>query len=202
MGGLSGAVIAQSTHEGILQGSGGRLEREVLKYSKASPASHHREGAYVDDRLSTMQLPRARLRCAPGHDPACTHCRHDGGVLMDVVVNQLAPQAYESARAPKSVDKEFRYQRSFKSWGTEVNGETGTVAAPIDVRRQLFRLGTQSLQNTSVSKALMQSLLGGLPYPFQHAKHLIWRCYRNPTAGLISAPSMDRNRGTLTFVTS
>ena len=61
MGDLSGVAIAQATHEGILQGNGGRREREVLQYSKAFPASHHREGAYVDDRLSTGNDTPARF---------------------------------------------------------------------------------------------------------------------------------------------
>jgi hypothetical protein len=173
MGDLNGVAIAQATHEGILRQGGCRKESEVMRLSKALPSSHFREGAYVDDRLCTLQCPRSRLRCRPDHDPNCEFCKKDGGRMRDVVSNEKGLLAYKVAGAPRSVDKEFRYEQHFKAWGTEVDGAKGHVAAPLDTRRQLARLLSQAVLKSRVSKALMQSLLGGLVYPFQHAKHLM-----------------------------
>eukprot|EP00972_Heterocapsa_arctica_P060975 8993074-Heterocapsa_arctica.AAC.1 len=61
MGDINGVAIAQATHEGILKQGGCRKESEVMRLSKAFPSSHLREGAYVDDRLCTLQCPRSRL---------------------------------------------------------------------------------------------------------------------------------------------
>eukprot|EP00972_Heterocapsa_arctica_P034305 5052378-Heterocapsa_arctica.AAC.1 len=100
MGDINGVAIAQATHEVILKQGNSRKEPEVMRLSKAFPSSHLREGAYVDDRLCTFQLPKSRLRCTPSHDPLCQHCQKDGGELKDVVNNKRCLEAYEVAGAP------------------------------------------------------------------------------------------------------
>eukprot|EP00972_Heterocapsa_arctica_P086174 12702818-Heterocapsa_arctica.AAC.1 len=65
--------------------------------------------------------------------------------MRDVVSNEKGIRAYEVAGAPRSVDKEFRYEQHFKAWGTEVDGGKGHVAAPLDTRRQLSRLLSQAV---------------------------------------------------------
>eukprot|EP00972_Heterocapsa_arctica_P087089 12838553-Heterocapsa_arctica.AAC.1 len=105
MGNVDGVAIAQAIREGILKQGNCRKEPEVMCLSEAFPSAHLREGAYVDDRLCTFQLPKKRLLCTPGHYPKCQHCQRDGGQQKDVVNNQICERAYEVAGAPRSLDK-------------------------------------------------------------------------------------------------
>eukprot|EP00972_Heterocapsa_arctica_P041704 6149450-Heterocapsa_arctica.AAC.1 len=62
MGDLNGVSFVQSTHEGILEHGGCRDPSERLRYRHPVPRAPAWEGAYVDDRLVSMVLPKNRLR--------------------------------------------------------------------------------------------------------------------------------------------
>jgi hypothetical protein len=69
--------------------------------------------------------------------------------------------------------KRFRFQESFECWGTEVLGASGLVAAPLEKRQQLSRLGFSLLADARVTVRLLRMWSGALVHPFMHRRALM-----------------------------
>ena len=48
---------------------------------------------------------------------------------------------YQKAGISNNPDKAFRFEQTFETWGTELNGNIGECGAPSQRRRQIARLG-------------------------------------------------------------
>ena len=114
------------------------------------------QGIYVDDYLI---LATVRKECA--RDPAAAG---------DTEMQAKAREAYAKAQLPVSEKKCFSRELQFTAWGTEVNSTSGSVAAPVDRRKQILLLTFQVLGLRFVTGDIMASLLGAYVHPFMHRK--------------------------------
>ena len=67
-------------------------------------------------------------------------------------------------------EKRVRYAEDFKLWGTEVKGQAGTVAAPVERRSELIVLLTMTVSQRVIDKKTLKRLTTLRVHPFQHAR--------------------------------
>ncbi|CAE7910725.1 unnamed protein product, partial [Symbiodinium necroappetens] len=94
------------------------------------------QGVYLDDLLITAKV---RLSSPVPLDDSFQPLepREDD---EDVVKVKLAEEAYDEAGLQRAVHKEFRMLTTFRAWGAHVDGVKGRVGAPLEVRRQVWKL--------------------------------------------------------------
>jgi len=73
-------------------------------------------------------------------------------------------QAQAAADAARSLGKCIRFEQTFTTWGTTVQGESGRVRVCLNKRRQLFRLLTGVVLQIDVGRNIMEMSLGGLVF--------------------------------------
>ena len=94
--------------------------------------------------------------------------------MEDVALVNASVDAYAAEGVECSHDKAYRYKTLYEALGTEVDGDRGCAAAPLDnKRRQVCRLVGRFLSLSRVAKTELQSVMGGFVYPFMHARTLM-----------------------------
>ena len=158
MGDLNSVDVAQATHEGVLTASGCLAAAEKLEYGNPVPRSSVWEGVYVDDHLVVGIVPKHKVAEESGPD-------------YDLILRSR--EGYKSWELPTSDKKSYTLQKKFVAWGTEVDSDKGTAAAPLDRRIQLFYLTLLVLSGPGITLKMFQSLLGSYVHPFSHRKELM-----------------------------
>ena len=172
MGDVNGVSIAQAVHEDLLKGTGGLHPGQHLVFSRAVPNSPTWEGIYIDDHLVSQVLDKTSLSCRP--EKLCESCKKAGGCLHDDCrLIASSESAYAACGLPLGASKRFRYQQKFLAWGTEVDGHSGVVSAPLAKRSLLSILGLQLCASFKVNKKLMQAFGGCCIHPFMHCRPLM-----------------------------
>ena len=150
--------IAQATRENILQQAGLLDPKRKLVYGKAAPRDVFWEGCYLDDLLVCLRYFRGR--------------RGKPAVPTDLHQCEAAEAAYERAGLLRSLKKSFRSQHSFKAWGAAIEGHRGTAAAPLDTRKQLWRLSLEVVRLGYSTKRMLERLLGYYAFCFVYRREL------------------------------
>ncbi|CAE7427492.1 unnamed protein product, partial [Symbiodinium sp. KB8] len=166
MGDRNGCSIAQATHEAILRAHGLLDPRKTLVYGEHVPDHDLWQGVYLDDLLVTLKITM------PFPVPL------DGSFIPpvaeaddeDMVVTAKAEMAYDKAGLQRALHKSFRAAVRFKAWGAEVDGIAGKVGAPLQTRRQVWSLLSQTVRAGRASKAMLQKLLGFAAHIFQYRR--------------------------------
>ena len=167
MGTANAPDVAQCVHERLLLQHGCLAEGTVLRYRQPLPTGPLLEGVYLDDHLVVGVVPRNQLRSSDGPD-------------LEIIRRSHA--AYREANVRRSTDKAFGFSLSrepaaadvcFLAWGTEVNGDLGTVGAPVRKRLELLALVLVAVGQPVVSKVLVSRLLGLLVHPLIHNRPLM-----------------------------
>ncbi|CAE8611036.1 unnamed protein product [Polarella glacialis] len=70
-------------------------------------------------------------------------------------------------------DKGFRDKLQFRAWGAEVDGDCGIVAAPLDIRRHLWRLARTVLTVGKSTLKVLQKLMGYFVFAFSTRRKLL-----------------------------
>ena len=172
MGDRNGVAIAQAVHEELLRKHGCLKDHNTMSYNSHTPNSKLWEGIYLDDHTVAQILPKTCLQCVSQID-RCAQCHAADHVYDDVTCLARSLDAYASEKLPLSIDKCFRYQEQFESWGTEIDGKTGHVGVNLEKRHQSCRLGLCISKQTCVSKDLLQAFAGCLVHPFMHCRPLM-----------------------------
>ena len=60
--------------------------------------------------------------------------------MEDVALVNASVAAYAAEGVDRNHDKAYRYKTLYEALGTEVDGDRGCAAAPLDKRRQVCRL--------------------------------------------------------------
>ena len=144
MGDLNTVDVATAVHHGVLEKAEVLTQSNQLCYGYPLPSTPELVGIYIDDLLVLLQVPRAEA-----HLPA-----------LDTDLTNAAGQAYVDAGLPEASHKAFNQQVKFKAWGAEVDGVVGSVGAPLDFRRELWRLVSITLLLGSAHQKLYQIILG------------------------------------------
>ena len=173
MGDRNGVAFAQECHEYMLRAGDLLGVEQTLRFGESFPKTQLVEGAYVDDHVFALQVPLARMKCTPGHDDSCEHCRDDGGRLEDVIAVEQLEETYAKHGAEQSREKSTRYLSEFVAWGTTVNGLSGQVSVALDKRRQLARLAYAVCKRGFASKPILLSLVGSLVHPIMHCRTMM-----------------------------
>ncbi|CAE7682844.1 unnamed protein product [Symbiodinium sp. CCMP2592] len=168
MGDKNACSIAQATHESILMRHGLLKAEHKLVYGQPVPTSDLWEGIYLDDLLITLKV--AMPYEIPLDGSFVPPEPQDGD--RDMVQAKKAEVAYENARLPRALQKSFRAKALFKAWGAEVDGIKGRVGAPLEVRRQLWKLIAQLLASGRASKEALEKLGGFVAFVFQFRREL------------------------------
>lgn len=188
MGDSNAVDIAQQTHSCILQRAGCLQEQNLLIYGHTVPVSKIWDGLYIDDHIAIAVGDRVAAKAARAafrwrkrqarKRQVCDHTLVKGGDLSDPftqldVMFDEARKEYASSGLEVALDKEFRHQKTFCAWGTEVDDESGWVGTPVPKRRDLAALIAHLLALNRVTKKCMQQVLGLLVHPFSHRRILM-----------------------------
>ena len=136
MGDTNGCAIAQATHEAVLKSAGLLAPEVTLKYGDPVPKSDLWEGVYLDDLLITLRM---KIQGAVPLDGTFVPPPPQEGD-PDVQQVRNAEEAYDKAGLQRAIHKSFRMLCQFRAWGAEVDGVTGKVGAPLQVRREVWKL--------------------------------------------------------------
>ena len=167
MGDTNACDIAQATHESILQSKGLLGTDTRLEYGQHVPPGDIWDGVYLDDLLVVMKCLADRpIDPSTFKPPAAT------GDDLDMKRMAVAEQAYAEAGLLRAEHKAFRAEVNFKAWGAEVKGLEGTVGAPLDFRRQVWKLLQRIIKLGWCTKRILQKLLGYTCFIFQYRREL------------------------------
>lgn len=166
MGDTNACDIAQATHESILQAVGLLSPQTQLIYGEPCPSGDLWEGVYLDDLLIVKKCVAA-LPVLPGFEPPSAQANDE-----DLKRVELAEQAYQRAGLKRAEHKAFRACTSFKAWGAEICGIKGRVGAPLEFRRQVWKLMQQVVRLGWCTKRILQKLMGYCCFIFQYRREL------------------------------
>ncbi|CAE7376397.1 unnamed protein product [Symbiodinium microadriaticum] len=168
MGDRNGCAIAQATHEGILRRHGGLDPKTTLRYGEQAPRGDLWQGVYLDDLLVVQ---RVTVDAAVPLDGTFVPPE---AVPEDADMREVskAEGAYDAAGLQRALHKSFRALTKFKAWGAEVDGIQGTIASPLSVRQQVWRLLERLVETGWATKEIMQKVLGFLAFAFQFRRDL------------------------------
>jgi hypothetical protein len=91
----------------------------------------------------------------------------------DTTRTAAAEQAYKKAGLERASHKYFRRKTLFKAWGGEVDGVKGRVSAPLEMRREIWKLSWMLLRRGSADKKFLQRLLGYYAFIFKFRRELL-----------------------------
>ena len=168
MGDTNGCAIAQATHEAILKSEGVLPAKATLEYGKPVPNQALWEGVCLDDLLVTLR------KKISGRVPL------DGSFVPpppqddDEDVQQIlaAEVAYEKAGLKRAMHKSFRMLCQFRAWGAEVDGVVGRVGAPLQVRREVWKLLCMVVRLGWATKNILEKINGFICFIFQFRREL------------------------------
>ncbi len=167
MGDTNACDIAQATHESILQAKDLLTTDTRLEYGESVPSGDIWEGVYLDDLLVVLKcLADKPIDPATFIPPAAT------GDDVDMKRMAKAEQAYAEAGLVRAEHKAFRADVNFKAWGAEIRGLEGTVGAPLEFRRQVWKLLQRIIRLGWCTKRILQRLLGYTCFIFQYRREL------------------------------
>eukprot|EP00439_Symbiodinium_sp_Y106_P053850 s3531_g7.t1 len=163
MGDTNGCAIAQATHEAVLKSERVLASEVTLKYGAPVPKTDLWEGVYLDDLLVTLR------KKVPGIVP------QDGSFIPplpqeddpDVKEIRGAEVAYEKAGLKRAIHKSFRMLCQFRAWGAEVDGVTGKVGAPLQVRREVWKLLSLVVRLGWATRNVLEKINGFVCFIFQ-----------------------------------
>ncbi|CAE7356915.1 unnamed protein product [Symbiodinium natans] len=168
MGDVNGCAIAQATHEAVLQKFGLLRAENLLVYGQHAPKSEVWEGVYLDDLLIT-----AKVRAGGPVAQDGSFCpREPEAGDEDVMKVRAAEAAYLEAGLERAVHKEFRMLTQFRAWGAHVDGVRGRVGAPLETRRQVWKLTSAIVRVGRATKVILQKLAGFLAFIFGFRREL------------------------------
>ena len=168
MGDSNACDLAQGTHEAVLK-AGGLLEAEqLLRYGFPPPRSKTWQGCYLDDLLITQvcDLPVGVDASKVQKFPESRACDPDVKLVL------AAEEAYRKVGLKRAEHKAFRQEIFFKTWGAEIDGQAGTAAAPLKLRRQTWKLIQMVLKGGWCGKHILQQLMGYVGFAFQYRREL------------------------------
>lgn len=163
MGDTNACDIAQGVHEWVLENAGLLSPSTKMIYGQAVPQGDLLEGAYLDDLLV---LFRKRMDFVIPQDGSFIPppIQEDD---LDAVQTRAAEQGYLEAGLRRAEHKSFRGEVNFKAWGASVDGISGKVGCPLNVRRQVWKLLWQVTCEGKCTKNILQKLLGYVCFIFQ-----------------------------------
>ncbi|CAE7654091.1 unnamed protein product [Symbiodinium sp. CCMP2592] len=168
MGDRNGCAIAQATHEGILRKHGGLDPETTLRYGQSAPRGDLWQGVYLDDLLVVQRMTVGAAVPLDGtFDPP--EASAEDADMQEV---SKAEGAYDAAGLQRALHKSFRALTKFKAWGAEIDGVQGTIASPLSVRQQVWRLLERLVATGWATKEIMQKVLGFLAFAFQFRREL------------------------------
>ena len=155
MGDTNGCAIAQATHE-------------ALKYGDPVPKSDLWEGVYLDDLLITLRMQ------VQGDVPLDGSFAPPPPQDDDPDVRQVrsAEEAYEKAGLQRAIHKSFRMLCQFRAWGTEIDGVKGKVGAPLQVRREVWKLISLVVRLGWATKNVLEKINGFICFIFQYRREM------------------------------
>ena len=145
MGNLNIADVAQRVHEQIIAESGVLTVQNHLRFDQPLPNGPQYVGVYLDDLLLVHKSLTAQLA---------------RGVMPNGSAINRIESSYAVVGLDRSPGKGFRNQTDFKAWGAEVSGRVGTIASPLSYRVELCRIIMLTLSLGSVTKKLVEEMLG------------------------------------------
>lgn len=175
MGDTNACDIAQAVHEHILQKAGVLSPKHILQYGRAPPQKTRWEGVYLDDLLVAQicRTPDGRALDADFKPPAIHSDDEDYQAI------QAAREAYLQAGLKRAEHKAFTGECNFKAWGAEISGVRGQVAAPLHMRRDLWKLIASLLRGGCATKELLQRILGYCCFCLQYRRELFALLHRS-----------------------
>ena len=175
MGDTNACDIAQAVHEHILQKAGVLSPKHILQYGRAPPQKTRWEGVYLDDLLVAQicRTPDGRAVDADFKPPAIHSDDEDYQAI------QAAREAYLQAGLKRAEHKAFTGDCNFRAWGAEVSGVRGLVAAPLRLRRDLWKLIASLLRGGYATKELLQRILGYCCFCLQYRRELFALLHRS-----------------------
>lgn len=175
MGDTNACDIAQAVHEHILQKAGVLSPKHILQYGRAPPQKTRWEGVYLDDLLVAQicRTPDGRAVDADFKPPAIHSDDEDYQAI------QAAREAYLQAGLKRAEHKAFTGECNFKAWGAEISGVRGQVAAPLHMRRDLWKLIASLLRGGCATKELLQRILGYCCFCLQYRRELFALLHRS-----------------------
>ena len=101
-----------------------------------------------------------------------TQCGTTSSEYPDSSILGRISGAYAKANLPRALPKSFRNELRFRAWGAEVDGDKGTVSAPLKARRDLWVI-LRTLNNLGyVSHDCLGMILGHVCHVFQYRREL------------------------------
>ena len=136
---------------------------------------------YLDDLLVAQKVKRKHLLKDEGQalnagGSGKTSVEYPDTKLVDEIC-----QGYEDAGFPRAMKKSFREQLEFRAWGAEVKGDKGQVAAPLSMRRELWKIIGMMLGAKGATKGILQQVLGHICFCLQFRREcysLLHHCFK------------------------
>ena len=113
------------------------------------------EGLIIDDYVCLRIHERAEQQVGPTEDE----------LLMEA-----AGRAYRAVFLEEAYEKEQIKARQFTVWGTEVDGDSGSVGAPLGGRVALCRLALHLATHGLIARVLVDRLGALFVHPFMHRR--------------------------------
>eukprot|EP00435_Cladocopium_sp_Y103_P041547 s865_g11.t1 len=151
-------LIAQESHERLLQSFGALNCNEHLRFGEVLPRAGdgHFSGVCVDDKVNMQFVPKSSPDVPLRDTMACTQ----------------ADQAYASAGLTYHPKKRVRRATVFQAWGAEVEGVEGLLGAKRSRIASLSCVTALSAKSQVLSRHLLEVLLGCWAFVFQFRRPL------------------------------
>jgi hypothetical protein len=144
MGDQNTVDVASAVHLNVLSDAGLLPAAELLAHDRPVPTTAVWTGVYLDDWLLVCFVRRADAK-KPGPDSARA---------------AEVSRAYVDAGLPEEKSNAFHQSLDFKAWGAFLQGGSGKLGAPAEVRRQLQRVTAALLALGWSTKKLLEQILG------------------------------------------
>ena len=147
MGDQNAVGLATAAHLNVLRARSLLSAAEMLAFNVPGPRSLQWSGVYIDDWLLVRLVKRCQAK------------RPDVGSELA----QAVSEAYVAAGLPEETDKAFNTELDFRSWGAELKGGIGTLAAPRSSRFQRFQITLEIIKFGCLTKHILKNSLGFSP---------------------------------------
>ena len=144
MGDQSTVDVASAVHLNVLSDAGLLPPAGLPAHDRPVPTTAMWTEVYIDDRLLVYFVRRADAK-EPGPDSARA---------------AEVSRAYVDAGLPEEKSKALQQSLGFKAWGAFLQGGSGKLGAPAEVRRQLQRVTAALLALGWSAKKLLEQILG------------------------------------------
>lgn len=185
MGDLNATAVAQETHECIPRRVAALSECSTVRYDSPVPRTPLWQFCYIDDLHLVLRGAKTDLARPVGDD---------------LERMWRAQEGYLAAGLEEAKGKRFSMTKEWTTLGTHVRAEAGTVAPPMERRRELFRASVLLASSRVVSKRMVQQWAGLITPVLMHRREcmavlhfLFKRLARLPEEGSVPLPGKLRD---------